>query len=239
MDPKKILVATDFDPTSEQALEEAISLAIGLHASIELAHVQPLAPASPSELLVRGKSDIVELEGARKRLAELAANLEALGITVGTHLAVGSVVFGLLDIIDHVKPRLVVMGSHGRGAVKRALVGSVAESVVRRSPVPVVVVPPAWRAQLAAGAAWACADCGRLLSGAESREHCRGCGAAPARWISAPVSSEPIDAGEPAFADSEGEHLDQGRNNDAAGLFATSPPGAEGYDVNPELKVRY
>jgi nucleotide-binding universal stress UspA family protein len=187
----KILVATDFDASSERALEEAIVLARGLGASIELAHVEPLPPASPAELIARRQPDIVELEEARRNLELWAQKVEEQKLSVGTHLAVGAVVFGLLDVIDHVKPQLVVMGSHGKGALRRALVGSVAESVVRRSPVPVLVVPPAWRAKLAAAAAWACADCGNVLQMTDSRERCRACGTTPARWISAANSDEP------------------------------------------------
>jgi nucleotide-binding universal stress UspA family protein len=239
MDGKKILVAIDFDSTSQRAVEEAIRLAVALGAGIELAHVEPLPPAAPSELIGRRQADLVDLDAARKELAAIAAPVEALGIAVGTHLAVGSVVFGLMDLIDHVKPTMVVLGTHGRGVIKRALMGSVAESIVRRSPVPVVVVPPAWRAQLAAHAAWACRDCGHMLGVGDSRDRCNACGNSPARWISAPVTAEPIDINEPAVGEVDGESLSPSRTNDPAVLFPTAPAGVEGYDINPELKVRY
>jgi len=131
-----------------------------------------------------------------------------------------------------------VLGSHGRGAIKRVLMGSVAESVVRRSPVPVVVVPPAWRAQLAQGAAWACADCGHILPQSDSRERCHNCGRSPARWISAPVTHAPVDIDEAPVGEVEREEIGRDQSNPTS-LFATSPGGTEGYDVNPELKVRY
>jgi nucleotide-binding universal stress UspA family protein len=238
MEAKKILVGIDFDPSSDRALEQAMMLARALGATLELAHVEQLPPATPAELMAREQSDLAALEVKRRQLEEVRQRVEAVGITAHIHAAVGAVVFGLIDIIDHVKPDLVVLGSHGRGAIKRALVGSVAESVVRRSPVPVVVVPPAWRAQLAAGAAWACADCGHMLAPGDSRERCRHCGHAPARWISAPLSSEPVDAGEAAVGEVEREEVGAGQSNPTS-LFATSPGGTEGYDVNPELKIRY
>jgi nucleotide-binding universal stress UspA family protein len=237
MQPRKILVATDFDASSDRAVEEAIALAVGLDASIDLVHVEPLPPASPATIYARGPAELAEVTFAHERLNALAERIHALEIPVTTHLAVGSVVFGLLDVIDRVQPTMVVVGSHGRGAVKRALVGSVAESLVRRSPVPVVVVPPAWRAQLAAGAAWACADCGRLVGAAEAKLRCHGCGGA--RFISAPITGQAVDIDEPAIGESDAETIAPAQANAPTALFATSPAGTEGYDVNPELKVRY
>jgi nucleotide-binding universal stress UspA family protein len=236
---KKILVALDFSESSARALDEARQLAARLGARVDLVHVAAPPPASPHELSARAPADMRGVEAAKLHLHRLAATLAKEGLPAEPHLAVGAVVMGLLDLIAQLKPELVVVGSHGKNALTRALVGSVAESLIRRSPVPVLVVPSLRRKMAAEHSAWSCAACGYILSRSDSTERCGKCGAQPAHWISAAVAPEPIDAGEPAVGDLERETIATGVANDPAGLFATSPAGTSGYDVNPELRVRY
>ena len=103
---------------------------------------------------------------------------------------------------------------------------------------PVMVIPSPRRHEVAARAAWACSACGYILAG-EPTEVCGECGASPVRFITAPLLKEAADAAAPAVGEVDAERLSCERTNSAAGLFATSPAGAEGYDVNPELRVRY
>jgi nucleotide-binding universal stress UspA family protein len=238
MDTQKILVAVDFTDSSDLAVGEARRLARQLNATIAFVHVAPLPPSSPSELVSRDPSALGDLSEPRARLTALVAACEREGIAAEPHLCVGSVVMGILDLIERLAPIMVVAGSHGKGRITRALVGSVAESLLRRSPVPVLVVPSPRRQIAARHAAWMCSDCGHIL-GNEGTQRCRECGANPAHWISAPISDEPIDVGEPAVGEIERETVDQGQRNDPAGLFATSPAGTSGESVNPELRVRY
>ena len=76
-------------------------------------------------------------ERARERLAE-AGVLEALSIE--TVVEIGRPSRAIVDYATEAEVDHVVIGSHGRGGVSRILLGSVAETVVRRSPVPVTVV---------------------------------------------------------------------------------------------------
>jgi len=73
---------------------------------------------------------------------EITENVEAAGVdlTVTTAIEVGKPVAAIVEYAEEHDVDQIVMGSHGRSGVSRVLLGSVAETVVRRSPVPVTVV---------------------------------------------------------------------------------------------------
>lgn len=230
----RVLVAVDFSAASDRAVEEAGRLARQLGAQIDLVHIYPLPPTTAELPPMTG--DGAPVAAAHDALLALERRLAADGFAVKSHFGVGTVVFGVLDYIERVKPALVVVGSHGKGAVMRLLVGSVAESLIRRARVPVLVVPAPERVAVVADTAWSCRDCGHILGRGEASGRCAGCGVHPAHWISAPVTSAPIDAGLSAVGD---EGRDEVVSYSSTGLFATSPAGTSGGDVNPELRVRY
>lgn len=141
---RKILCPVDFSKGSERAVAYATSLARQLGASIELVHVW----ASPVYAFPDGAL-ILGAETVDRITTELRAQLDAC---VARHtdrelLVAGRLVQGdppreIVSTARAIEADLVVMGTHGRTGVARALVGSVAERVVRTSPVPVLVVPP-------------------------------------------------------------------------------------------------
>jgi hypothetical protein len=170
---------------------------------------------------------------ARDELGKLAALAHARHVEAATHLRTETVVFGLLAAIDQLKPDLVIVGSHGRRGIQRALLGSISESLARRAHVPVLIVPSPERQTVAAAAAWACDACGHILSPGDSLDVCAHCGATPVRWLSAPL------AGEPAVGAGAADASAAPDTRDGPSLFATSPAGA--YDrsqANPEIRVR-
>lgn len=140
-----ILVPLGFDASSEVAIDTAKWLCGKLGASLVFAHVY----ASPS-YFYPGMMPIMfptvdqEIAAAASRALDAAAR-EA-GATQKI-LRQGDAATEILAIIDELKPRLVVMGTHGRTGIARVALGSVAEKIVRRSPVPVLTVrapePPA------------------------------------------------------------------------------------------------
>jgi hypothetical protein len=80
---------------------------------------------------------------ARKRLDELSTDARALfgGRIVG-HLSAGTAWREILQVAIDLQADVVLVGTHGRSGVKRLLLGSVAETVVRKASCPVIVVRP-------------------------------------------------------------------------------------------------
>ncbi len=142
---RKILVATDFSESSRAALEQAAELARALHASLDLLHVWEVPAFLPGELLVADGSvqtslmDIVK-NRAHQRMTTLVAEAEGDGIHPSTVSCVCGIPHAaIVDAASAGVYDLIVLGSHGRTGLTRALLGSVAERVVRHAPCTVVV----------------------------------------------------------------------------------------------------
>ncbi len=138
---KSILVPVDFGESSGEALALAIDLAKQYGSALTLFHAVDI-PAYGYGAVGFSAVDVLTpmQEAARERLDALLAEvrkecLEAKGI-----LTSGVVWREIIAAIDERKPDLVVMGTHGRRGIGRAIVGSVAEKVVRLSPAPVLTV---------------------------------------------------------------------------------------------------
>jgi nucleotide-binding universal stress UspA family protein len=133
---RHILVPTDFAEPAARALELAIELASAFGAQITLLHVVPELPfveRAEWDKIV-GPGPARELERARE--ASKARHAASDGVLL----------FGVPweQIVSTATERgadLIVMGTHGRRGLPRAILGSVAEKVVRLSPVPVLTVP--------------------------------------------------------------------------------------------------
>jgi nucleotide-binding universal stress UspA family protein len=159
----RILVPTDFSEPAGAALAWATTLAREFDSRLYLLHVVPEPYAYPwgTELSTLPLNDILAQseDAARQRLGELAAETKLPAGQVITTAVVGTPVDQVLALIKDEKIDLVVLGTHGRGLVGHLLLGSVAERVVRRSPVPVLTVhgpeaaAPADKAPFSAAAA--------------------------------------------------------------------------------------
>jgi nucleotide-binding universal stress UspA family protein len=140
----RILVATDFSDASQQALKYAQGLAEAFKASLHVLHVLEdlAAHAWTTEVYVAALPGVhEEMERqARERLDQIFDPDERARLQVQTVLRVGSPFVEVVRYARDEKMDLIVMGTHGRGAIAHMLLGSVAERVVRKAPCPVLTV---------------------------------------------------------------------------------------------------
>lgn len=140
----KILVPTDFSPSSEPALRFAVELARAVGASLTLVHVYNATPYEiPEGMPVSG---IINIDGViaefRKQLEGAKSRAEQAGATrVDTALVQGVAYAEIVRLAEQRGYGLIVMGTHGRTGFAHMLLGSVAEKVVRKASCPVVTVP--------------------------------------------------------------------------------------------------
>ncbi len=142
---KRILVPVDGSTVSERGLKEAIKLARG-SGRLRLLHVVEEYPVFSSPDAGTNIGPILDaLKAAGKRtLAKVERRARALRVRPQTALAEnvgGRVADVIVGDAKRWRADVIVMGTHGRRGVKRMLLGSDAELVVRYSPVPVLLVP--------------------------------------------------------------------------------------------------
>src|SRR5215217_7036732 len=133
--PTKILLATDGSKDAELATKAAIELANATGSELHVVYVGEFGPL-PRAPLESKLGQIAQRLTRRTRsvLGERIALIAAAGGGVsGEHARVGR-------LAQEIEAGLIVMGSRGRGGVRRALMGSVSDSVVRHAHCPVLVV---------------------------------------------------------------------------------------------------
>jgi nucleotide-binding universal stress UspA family protein len=144
----KILVPIDFAACSGLVVEMAIELAKRFDAALDFFHVWQPPAMLPMPLIVvpePGGPQIAADEVARAiagaQLKELTAQAQKAGIReLHAHVGIGNPAHEIVELAGKAKFDLIVMGTHGRGGLTHALLGSVAEKVVRQAPCPVVTV---------------------------------------------------------------------------------------------------
>ncbi len=145
MDPVSdlILCPVDFSPASDHALQAAMRLADRLGADLHLVHVYQLPIfVDPDGALISGGGDVrTHLSGEAQRLLDERAARHG-EVKLHEHLAEGLPHDEINRVAEEQGATLIVMGTHGRTGLKRMLLGSVAERVVRTSPIPVITIPP-------------------------------------------------------------------------------------------------
>ena len=141
---KSILVGTDFSLCAARAFEIAVSLAALHGARIHLLHVL-VEPIQAFD--VAGALPYLDVttqkeweEATRKHLAQAVASAEKRGVPATSEIVWGRPSDALVEAAKRMKASLLVLGTHGRGALEKLLIGSTAERVLRLSPVPVLTV---------------------------------------------------------------------------------------------------
>jgi universal stress protein A len=139
---ERILVAVDFSEESQCALACAAELAAKFDASLTLVHVvephfgPPDADVPP---LTGADSDAEEFAEAKLDLSALGEQMLGPCRVVETVVRAGLAFFEITEAAKALGADLIVVGTHGYTGIKRALLGSTAEKVVRHAPCPVLV----------------------------------------------------------------------------------------------------
>ncbi len=135
--PKKVLLATDGSEDAALAARAAVDLATRAGSELHVAHFWQSVPTTRFEAFVRSR---LLLEARELLEAQEALHCKAGAEVAGAHLGEGPAVDGVLDLAGKIGADLVVMGSRGRGPVKRLILGSVSEGVVHHASLPVLVL---------------------------------------------------------------------------------------------------
>lgn len=144
---KTIVAAVDFSNATPGVLEAAVKITRAFGSSLHLLHVLEPEPSYTAYGFTPDEFPAIHLfqEEARKRatarLQEVLAKVAGDVPEATMHLAEGSPLHALVEYTKKVEADLVILGSHGHGAVAALLLGSVAEGMVRKAVVPTLVIP--------------------------------------------------------------------------------------------------
>jgi nucleotide-binding universal stress UspA family protein len=139
---KSILVATDFSPSADNAMNYAAQLAQKLGAGVILLHVYqiPISMSDVPVLMVSSEELRNNADMGLKKSQEMLQH-KFSGVEVQTESRLGDVVSEISELCEKYQPLAVVVGKHGASGVERFLFGSTALSVIRASSTPVIAVP--------------------------------------------------------------------------------------------------
>lgn len=146
-----IVVGIDFSSTGELALEQALLL--GSERPSARVHVAYIAgpagedvelslPEGRRFLSVKDAVKLLERHVEQTRVRAMSEGEPIESERVSVHIRVGDADEELLDLAEKLAAKLIVVGTHGRSGFRRLVLGSVAESVVRKAPCAVLVVRP-------------------------------------------------------------------------------------------------
>ena len=144
---KTILTAIDFSPISQKVVDRAGQLAAAMGARLVILNVaEPIAAyvqvgAAMDVITAPIPMEPADLNAVKERLNQFAAPLLSKGLNVETVALVSLPVDGILDQATALQAAMIVLGSHGHGAVYQLFSGSVVTSVLHRSHIPVTVIP--------------------------------------------------------------------------------------------------
>jgi nucleotide-binding universal stress UspA family protein len=145
-DWKRICCPIDFSDASRAAMEVAADLARRFGAELVLLHAYPIPGYTfPDGSVVASPKMMQDLaDQAQKHLEEWRVEAEKLvgAPRVSGEKAVGEPAAEILETAREARADLIVMGTHGRTGLEHALMGSIAERVVRRAHCPVLTVRP-------------------------------------------------------------------------------------------------
>lgn len=141
---RRIVHASDFSPASRPAFRKAVELAKGTGAQLLIVHVLPVVPILPDAYIAASTYDTLlrgQETAARRDLNRLVARAKAAGARAsGLLLDFGVPATRIARLARARRADLIVMGTHGRTGLTRALLGSVAARVLTIATCPVLTV---------------------------------------------------------------------------------------------------
>lgn len=150
---RTVLVALDYEPTAQSVAEIGYTVAFGLGAEVILMHVvaDNVYYTTPEYSPVMGftgfsSTSVMEQIGVEElKIASqdyLNITRHHLGDdTIHTMVVEGDTVNGIIDAATETGAGLIVMGSHSRRGLDKMLMGNIAEDVLKKSTIPVLVIP--------------------------------------------------------------------------------------------------
>ena len=142
LDIKRILVPLDFSGSSARALDYAHGVALKFDAALHLVHVcevpSMITASMDAYAIAYGDWSQRLGEEAERELTKIKATVP--GVVVTTEVLFGNPAMAIVEDAETNRADLIVMGTHGHGAMMHVLMGNVAERVVRTAPCPVMTV---------------------------------------------------------------------------------------------------
>jgi nucleotide-binding universal stress UspA family protein len=139
---RRILVPVDFTETSDRALDYAIELARRFEAGITVMHAYQIPVYGfPDATYITAAEMATQISNAaQKRLDAILDTNKTAGVDMNVLLRDGVPWEEINAVAAEVHADLIIIGTHGRRGLARALLGSVAENVIRTSTMPVLVI---------------------------------------------------------------------------------------------------
>ena len=135
---KTILCPVDFDDNSLMALDKAVELAHQFDGKVLLLHVLPIVitigEIPPPRVMYEDQE-----KAARAKLEDIT-QAKLGGVEHQSLLYVGDIISTILEVQEKYHPDLLVIATHGRKGLKRLVLGSVAEAIVRKATCPVLTI---------------------------------------------------------------------------------------------------
>lgn len=140
--PRTILVPIDFGDASVAALDYAVDLAEDTDTNVYVLHTFEVPLVGLPDGVLAGTAELTSriVNAAQRGLDDTLARYDGRKVVLTPLIEQGDTRDVVIDLAEKLGAELVCMGTHGRRGIARAMIGSVAESIVRTSPVPVLTV---------------------------------------------------------------------------------------------------
>lgn len=141
---KRVLAAVDFSKVTKAVVEAAIKIVKNNNGSLRLLHVAEPPPdfigQEVGPQVIRDQK-AKEIKESHRKLSDLAKQIRDEGIEVEEFLIQGPTIDVILNQAAKFEADLIVLGTHGKNALERVLMGSTSEGVVHKTKIPVLIIP--------------------------------------------------------------------------------------------------